>query len=969
MQQYIGKNLGGYRIIEQVGQGGMATVFKAYQPSMDRYVAIKILASHFTADETFLARFTREARTLARLEHPHILPVHDYGEQDGITYLVMRYCEAGTLKDLISRNHPLPSQEVTRILGQVGRALDYAHSQGVIHRDIKPSNVLINQQGDVFLTDFGIAKLVVESAQFTATGAIVGTPAYMSPEQGMGQPVDHRTDIYSLGVVLYELVTGQVPYEAETPLAVLLKHVNEPLPMPRQIKPDLPPALERVILKAMAKSPDDRFQSAQGMIDALSEAAAEALTEVLPPPAPNVAQADSAPIPGPSTTPAPATEAAPPPQQAVALARRRRPWRFVAGGVVLLALLVIAGLLLFGNGQDAEPTPAVPSQTTPVASTEPAALSTQVQALTPSGPGPGQAQATTGWTNYDNGNFVYSLARQDDTLWAGGDGGLVRWSLTDGSYVEFGPDDGLASNRIHDLLVDREGILWIATDAGIGRYDGQTFTIYDDADGLDVPWTQVLFQDENGGLWAGSHGERGLNYYNGERWGPPPIPPLPLEYANVRDIVGNDQEGLFVGLEDQGLAHFDGESWTILTADDGLPAVGVLDLLLTDDALWASFDPSVVRFDLATGDRDTILEAGIYAMHQTAGGEMWFGGDWRAIRFDPGSGDWQEFETDPGPIPGWQVRDIVESETGLWLGTYGGGLAFYDGTNWEPWSADAGVGGNWIEAIRQDGDGGIWFTHPGSGLSRYDSGQDTWQVFAEVDGALDWPSLPGVDSQGHLWIGDYGELLYYDGLGWQAFRAPELEDVSFYAIEFGPGDITWLVTDRGLVRHDPANDEWTTFTEADHPILGEIWSILAASDGTLWIGGEEGIVHYDGLSWSSPEASGSAPEFVDDIAESPDGSLWAAADGELAHLSADRWSYLSWPSDGWLETVTIGPDGGVWAGYEGLARFNPESRDWHYFSPDDGLAHIIVRSIHVTPDGVVWVGTEAGISRYVPPAE
>ena len=187
MQQHIGKRLGSYQIIEQIGQGGMATVFKAYQPSMDRYVAIKILPSHFTEDESFLGRFTQEARTLARLEHPHILPVHDYGEQEGTTYLVMRYVEAGTLKDLIAREGAMELKEAARILGQVGGALDYAHSQGVVHRDIKPSNVLIDQQGNTFLTDFGIAKLVAETAQFTASGAIIGTPAYMSPEQGMGE--------------------------------------------------------------------------------------------------------------------------------------------------------------------------------------------------------------------------------------------------------------------------------------------------------------------------------------------------------------------------------------------------------------------------------------------------------------------------------------------------------------------------------------------------------------------------------------------------------------------------------------------------------------------------------------------------------------------------------------------------------------------------------------------------------------
>jgi ligand-binding sensor domain-containing protein len=178
--------------------------------------------------------------------------------------------------------------------------------------------------------------------------------------------------------------------------------------------------------------------------------------------------------------------------------------------------------------------------------------------------------------------------------------------------------------------------------------------------------------------------------------------------------------------------------------------------------------------------------------------------------------------------------------------------------------------------------------------------------------------------------------------------------------------VKWLVTDRGLMRHDPASDEWTTFTTADHPIIEEIWAMLVASDGTVWLGGEQGIVGYDGTTWSEPEASGSAPEFVDDIAQAPDGSLWVAADGELGHLESGRWSYFSWPTDGWLERVSVGPDGGVWAGYEGLGRFDPADGTWQHFSTADGLVHGIVSSIHVTPDGIVWVGTEAGVSRFAP---
>ncbi len=999
MQQHIGETIGAYQVVEQIGRGGMATVFKAYQPSMDRYVAIKILPSHFTEDESFVGRFNQEARTLARLEHPHILPVHDYGEQEGTTYLVMRYIKAGTLKDLITRKGPMEPGEAARVLGEVSSALDYAHSQDVIHRDIKPSNILIDDRGNTFLTDFGIAKLVAETAQFTASGAVIGTPAYMSPEQGLGQPVDHRSDLYSLGVVLYELLTGRVPFEAETPLAVLLKHVNAPLPLPRQIRPELPEAVERVILKAMAKAPDDRFQSAQQMVDALAAAAAKPVeidSQPLPPdpsevatllrdikePAPLAVESGTAPTPEAkplSVAPGPPpVEATAPPQDArpAAPARRRARWLPIAAGAMVLVVLLVGGVLLVANLSDGEPTPTVASIAQPsgteVGQAEAIATEESDTAMVPSPEEPAPSPYTPGWTNYGNDNFVLTLAHQgEDYLWAGSESGLVRWNLGPGSYTRFGKEDGLPSVRINDLLVDADGSLWVATDAGVCRYDGETWITYDVADGLDSDWITTLYQDEFGYLWAGSRGgERGLNYHDGARWGAPSrefLPPLPVEYPNVTVMGGNEDVGYFAGLEDEGLLRFEGEGWLLLTEADGLPAGGVLDALLTSDSLWVSFDEDLARFLLDTGRMETLSLENIHTIHQAAGGEMWFGGAWHAMRFDPDTGDYMEFHSDTGPIPAWLVTDISEDQRGLYFGSYGGGVTFYDGVRWDTWATDAELGGNVIEAIEQDGDGGLWFIHPGTGLSRYQPETDTWEVFGEKDGALDWPTTPGVDSAGNLWIADYGAPMYYEWADWQTSSAPELADVSIYAIEFGPGDVQWLSTDLGLMRHDPAADEWTTFTGADHPLLDDIWSLLAASDGTVWVGGEAGLVQYDGSAWSTPAASGDTPQYVDDLAEGLDGSLWAAVDGELWHLADGRWSRYPWPSEGWLETVAVGPDGSIWAGYEGLGRYDPSSDTWEIFTTDDGLVHMTVGAIHVTPEGVVWVGTEGGVSRYVPP--
>jgi tRNA A-37 threonylcarbamoyl transferase component Bud32 len=271
LEDLSGKKFGPYHILGPLGEGGTATVFKAFDPNMERHVAVKVLPRQLTHDPQFLGRFRQEARLLANLQHPHILPVFDFGEAEGYTYLVLPLVQTGTLKDLL-RGEPLPLEQIREIGAQVGDALDYAHSRDLVHRDVKPSNVLIDGRGNCMLTDFGIAKVAEVDAKFTATGSIVGTPAYMSPEQGGGDLVDARSDIYALGVVLYEMATGRVPFEAETPVAVIFKHIQEPLPPPRTLNPELPEAVAGVIVKALAKEPGARYATAAALVKALRSA-------------------------------------------------------------------------------------------------------------------------------------------------------------------------------------------------------------------------------------------------------------------------------------------------------------------------------------------------------------------------------------------------------------------------------------------------------------------------------------------------------------------------------------------------------------------------------------------------------------------------------------------------------------------------------------------------------------------------
>ena len=281
MTSLTGHSLGYYHLLAELGGGGMATVYRAYDTRTGRLVALKLLLPHLWHDREFVERFRREARNAAALRHPNIVPVYESGIVEGYPYLAMAYVEGGSLAErLLWQRGPLPLDRAADVLTQVAAALDYAHAQGLVHRDVKPSNVLLARDGQALLTDFGIAKAAWDS-KLTQTGTRVGTPAYMAPEQARGQAVGPWTDVYALGVVLYEMVTGRPPFQGNTD-AVLYQHVHEPPPPPRRLNPALPPVAERVILRALAKDPARRYRTA-GELAAAFQRAVEPVTRVAQP--------------------------------------------------------------------------------------------------------------------------------------------------------------------------------------------------------------------------------------------------------------------------------------------------------------------------------------------------------------------------------------------------------------------------------------------------------------------------------------------------------------------------------------------------------------------------------------------------------------------------------------------------------------------------------------------------------------
>lgn len=341
---------GRYEIESELGRGGMAVVYRARDVELHRTVALKVLPAQFMHDPSFLDRFRREAHTIAQLEHQAIVPLYDFGEHNDQPYLVMRYMSGGTLADRL-KGGPLSLQETSTLLERICTALDKAHANGIVHRDLKPANILFDDEGAPYLSDFGIVRLVDQ----TNTSTVIGTPQYMAPEQAHGYPVDTRTDIYQMGVILFNALSGRVPFDADTLPAILHKHAYEPVPSIHEFVADLPPSIDVVIGRAMAKEKDSRYQSTAALLAALHDVASG---KTLPEVATTVGE------------PQAGLDAVFSDEQRAGRLPAARQWGLLSGLLVLGLILVAGGSLVWGflrsagNGGEVTPTVPVASQLT-----------------------------------------------------------------------------------------------------------------------------------------------------------------------------------------------------------------------------------------------------------------------------------------------------------------------------------------------------------------------------------------------------------------------------------------------------------------------------------------------------------------------------------------------------------------------------------------------------------------------------
>ena len=429
MPSMVGQQLDHYKLVEQIGQGGMATVYRATDTRKLNEVAIKVLSPTLGSDKRFLRRFRREASVVSRLKHPGIVPVIDYGENRGYAYLVMPFVVGDTLYNRMTRKG-VTQDEAGRWMDQVSAALQFAHDHSVIHRDIKPSNIMITPQSAAKLTDFGLARMTDTSTSLTGS-MILGTPAYVSPEQGRGGEVSFQSDQYSLGVILYQLSTGRLPFESDSAMGTVLMHMQDPVPPPRQFNPKLPLTVERVILKSLAKAPQDRFATVAALNDSYQRALrgeeVPSIELAAPPP----------------------TTIAPAPVVAKAPAQRRWP-AYILGGAAVVALAAI-GLATFLPGQPAANDIPATSLPNPSAASP---IPVVVEATLPNSSEGGTATPVT--ASFCPGLRMFGFRRE---------GPSVAWSLDNGEpgavrLIGFNPEFP-ADNPLQEVWLGEE-LLWQA---------------------------------------------------------------------------------------------------------------------------------------------------------------------------------------------------------------------------------------------------------------------------------------------------------------------------------------------------------------------------------------------------------------------------------------------------------------------------------------------------------------------------
>ncbi len=644
MSNLVGQTLGQYQIVDKIGRGGMANVYRAVQSSIGREVAVKVLPPEFLRDQTFLSRFTREVEVIASLQHPHILPVYDFGEQDGLPFIVMAYLPGGSLVDVIHQyGEKLPLDQVADYIRQIAGALDFAHRKGIIHRDLKPNNVLLDEQGHAYLADFGIAWIEESTAHLTGS-SIIGTPAYVAPEMANQGGVSPLVDVYALAVTLYQLVTGRLPYQAETPMGVLMAHLSKPIPDARVHRPDLPDAVQAVIQKGMSKDPAQRYGSCMELAKDLSVAILSdvrsgladmtTLVDRTPPPDGLTMDIGSTPLPAPVRQ------------------RGSLPviWWVIAGVIIVAGIVTLIAFGLPPKDDQSAAIPTAVETAAPVSNTEAATLPPPSADLPNAAPLPVHLPEVGtlpegAFNRLGKGTILDIALSPDGSILAVG-GSLGVYFYQTGGYKPIWL--GETTGPVEDLAFSADGTTIAAA--------SDKFIVWDNASGEQQfsydAWPYIVDQvalSPDGSLLAGSE-QGGTELLIWDLTGASDnAEPQTLEEAHERSLTGiafsPDGSKLITGSDD-GTAII----WDVAELKPLVTLRGHTDSV--EEVIWSpggdrvatgSSDGSIMIWDAASGDRLNMLTGsgfGIYSLAWSSDGGTLVSGEYTSVLvWDVTSGD------------------------------------------------------------------------------------------------------------------------------------------------------------------------------------------------------------------------------------------------------------------------------------------------------------------------------------------
>lgn len=954
MKDYRGQTIDHYIMKEQLGQGGMAVVYKAFDTRLERDVAIKLIRTDEIPPsqlELLLKRFEREAKSQARFSHPNIVPVFDFGEYQGVPYLVMEYLQGGTLRDKM--HGPLPLETTLNILAPIASGLAYAHELGVIHRDMKPSNILFNYRGRPMLTDFGIAKLLESNqATLTGTGLGVGTPEYMAPEQWKGTVVP-QTDIYALGVVMYEMITGAKPYTAETPVAVALKQMSEPIRRPSEFVPDIPENVELVLLKMLAKQPENRQTSMlefyNELIDlqsghpVLEQKKTEKPIEVTPFPASPLEQDTS--------------------EDAGTFAEAESPDAAVDEGSGVPKQFTVS------------PGQVIPDARSNLADENVASDST-VDMISDNA-------ATDGDETIDEGVAVRPVVEPvrnkartkiPDTITTENEKSLEKEKLTLRDKHKFLIWAGILIGLVG--IIGIIGLLY-----GLGKLTKKSSPQISE-----LPTLPVVIGNNTPTTAAAIY--------------TPTIMPTSIpEFVNLPEpnAILDNSEG----------------KWQIFSGVNMASS-----MVMRDGVLWtASGSGGVVAWDPGSGDYkqylvfDGLVSNSIYSLVLSSENEIWAGTWENGISRFNGSG-WEVVDSQ-----GLSQIVSGTSDGSVWAySSYDVRLGFYQNGNWRMFSANDGLpsGARGIDKVVSDPNGGIWVQtfddNNNWTVSHCKNGN--WRHFTSTDGLPEaYFQILGVSSNDELWLIDesnyilkfdgensrsivplpefdwsYSSLVTSDNILMLAYRrndndqgsgiiSIEGDTLSTYTVENGlpsndinslyidPNGELWVSTLDGLAK-SVTDNAWQLYGTQGSILSGQIQSISMAPDGSLWVaslGG--GASHYDGNSWQNyTTRSGLESNAFWSSAIAPDGTVWLGTWYRGTIMSFDGTTWQSYgeadglASGGYVWSLTVAINGTVWAGTSnGVASFT--GHKWQMYTSSNGPSLNDVRSIVVDQSGDVWISS------------